>query len=80
MCVFVCADGEDYNSTNQTVTFEIEDLEKTVSVHILDNSALERVEQFLVSMTALPGLFPATVTNSPAVVSLTDNDGEALAS
>ena len=77
VCVVWCADGEDYNSVDQTVTFEVEDLEKSVSVLILDNSALERVELFLVSMTALPGLFPVAVTNSPAVVSLMDNDGEA---
>ena len=65
----------DYLGINQTVTVEVEEVEKEVQVQIVDNAAVERVEQFSVFLTPLPGLFPVAVLNSTAVVSIADNDG-----
>ena len=70
------ADIIDYISINQTVTFEVIDMEATVETLIIDNSAVEGVEQFSVMITAVPGLFPVAVQNSTAVVSISDNDGK----
>jgi hypothetical protein len=57
------------------VTFEAEDVEMEVQTLILDNLAVERVEEFSVFITPVPGLFPVAVENDMAVVSITDNDG-----
>ena len=73
--LFAYSDTDDYLGINQTVTFEVEDVGKEVQVQIVDNAAVERVEQFSVFMTPLPGLFPVAVLNSTAVISITDNDG-----
>lgn len=74
-CPHSILDGGDYVAINQTVTFEIEDVEKEIQTTILDNSAVERVEQFTVFLTPLVGVFPVAVQDSLAVVSITDNDG-----
>ena len=74
-CRHLYSDVGDYLGINQTVTFEVEEVEKEVQVQIVDNAAVERVEQFSVFLTPLPGLFPVAVLNSAAVVSITDNDG-----
>ena len=74
ICIII-SDVGDYLGINQTVTFEVEDVEKEVQVQIVDNAAVERVEQFSVFLTPLPGVFPVAVLNSTAVVSITDNDG-----
>lgn len=47
-----------------------------VQTLILDNSAVENVEDFSVFITAIPGLFPVAVKNSTASVSITDNDSK----
>ena len=46
-----------------------------VLVFILDNSALEELEQFTVKIEAIKGIFPVAVTNSTATVLMDDNDG-----
>ena len=46
-----------------------------VLVFILDNSALEELEQFTVKIEAIEGIFPVAVTNSTATVLIDDNDG-----
>ncbi len=68
-------DGVDYSGINQTITFQVTDLQHVVQVMILDNSAVERVEQFSVFIAAIPGLFPVAVQNNTAMVSISDNDG-----
>ena len=45
-------------------------------VFIVDNSALEEVEQFNVKIEAISGDFPVAVMNSTATVIVTDNDGD----
>ena len=44
-------------------------------IFILDNSALEEVEQFTVKIEAVSGDFPVAVMNSTTTVIVTDNDG-----
>lgn len=56
--------------------FHIEDKEQIVQVLILDNSAVENVEEFLVFITPISGLFPVSVLSSSASVSITDNDSK----
>ena len=46
-----------------------------VLVFILDNSALEELEQFIVKIEAIKGIIPVAVTNSTATVLVDDNDG-----
>ena len=67
---------DDYVSINETIQFEIEEREISVQVLILDNSELEDVEEFLVVLTPIVGIFPVAVQNNMAVVSITDNDGK----
>ena len=74
ICIII-SDMGDYLGINQTVTFEVEEVEKEVQVQIVDNAAVEHVEQFSVFLTPLPGVFPVAVLNSTAVVSIADNDG-----
>ena len=49
-----------------------------VQTLILDNSAVEDVEQFLVFISPVVGLFPVAVQDSTAVVTITDDDGRSL--
>ena len=44
-------------------------------IFIVDNSALEEVEQFSVKIEAILGDFPVAVMNSTVTVTVTDNDG-----
>ena len=46
-----------------------------VVIFIIDNSALEDVEQFIVEIEPIPGVFPIAVMDSVATVTITDNDG-----
>ncbi len=71
-----CIEGDDYAAVNETVTFQVDDLELTMSVLILDNVAVEDVEQYSFSITPIPGLFPVAVKNSTVNISITDNDSE----
>ncbi len=73
-----CIEGDDYVAIDETVTFQVDDLELTMSVLILDNVAVEDVEQFFFSISPIPGLFPVSVKNSTANISITDNDSECL--
>ena len=44
-------------------------------IFILDNSALEEVEQFTVKIEAVSGDFPVAIINSTTTIIVTDNDG-----
>ena len=60
------------------MTFQIRDREKAVQAMILDDAIVERIEQFSVIITPIPGLFPVAVQDSTAVVSIIDDDGELM--
>ena len=69
--------GEDYiEIDNDTITFQVDELRKTVSLILLDNDEVEDMEKLEVTITPVPGLFPVTVQNSTAMISISDNDGE----
>ena len=77
--IFTCfstSAGSDYESINETITFDVEDLQYEGTLIITDNDALENVEQMFLQIEALPGLFPLVVVDDTAVVTITDNDGE----
>ena len=46
-----------------------------VLIFITDNSALEDMEQFMVVIEPVLGVFPVAVMDSIATVTITDNDG-----
>ncbi len=46
-----------------------------VMILIIDNSALEDVEQFIVEIEPVPGVFPVAVMDDIATITITDNDG-----
>ena len=69
------ADGNDFVAVNDTITFGVEETEKEMLIFIVDNSALEEVEQFTVKIEAISGDFPVAVLNSTVTVTITDNDG-----
>lgn len=68
--------GDDYLEINDTITFEADELEKSVLLILVDNSAVEEVENLQVTITPIPGLFPVAVKNNTAVVVITDNDSK----
>ena len=73
---YTCStDGDDFVAVNNTITFGVEETEKEMLIFIVDNSALEEVEQFTVKIEAISGDFPVAVLNSTATVTITDNDG-----
>ena len=74
LCV-IYVDGLDYIAINRTITFEIDETEIVVRTLIMDNSALEDLENFSVFIAPIAGIFPVAVKNHTAVVSITD-DGE----
>lgn len=41
---------------------------------ILDNTAVEDLEQFSVFITPIPGIFPVAVKNSTTTITIRDND------
>ena len=45
---------------------------------VIDNRAVEDMEQFTASISPIPGLFPVAVKNSTATVTIIDNDGEEI--
>ena len=59
---------------NELITFDIDDLQQSVAIFILDNSIAEGVESFSVSISPIPGLFPVAVQNSTVTISIKDND------
>ena len=59
---------------NEVITFDIDDLQQNVAIFILDNSIVEGVEYFSVSISPIPGLFPVAIKNSTATISIKDND------
>ena len=68
------SDGDDYIAMNDVITFDIDDLQQSVVIFIVDNSIVEDVESFSVSISPIPGLFPVAVKNSTAIISIKDND------
>ena len=69
-------DGDDFIAINDTITFGAEEMEMETLIFIVDNSALEEVEQFTVKTEAVSGDFPVAVMNNTATVTITDNDGK----
>ena len=59
---------------NEEITFDIDDLQQSVVIFILDNSIVEGVEIFSVSISPIPGLFPVAVKNSMVTIFIKDND------
>ena len=68
------SDSDDYIALNEVITFDIDDLQQSVAIFILDNSIAEDVESFSVSISPIPGLFPVAVQNSTATIFIKDND------
>ena len=68
--------GSDYETINETITFDIEDLQYEGTLKITDNDALENVEQMFLQIEAVPGPFPLMVLDDTATVTIADNDGE----
>ena len=72
----ICStEGDDFVAVNDTITFGVEDIKMEMFIFILDNSALEEVEQFTVKIEAASGDFPVAVMNSTTTITVTDNDG-----
>ena len=76
--MYYFVDGLDYTAVNRTITFEIDETEIVVRTLIMDNSALEDLENFSVFIAPIAGIFPVAVKNGTAVVSITDDDGESF--
>ena len=68
-------DGRDFAGINDTLEFGVDVTQMEVVILIIDNSALEDVEQFIVEIEPIPGVFPIAVMDSVAAVTITDNDG-----
>ena len=67
----------DFAPVNKTVTFQIADEEIRVMTLIIDNDDLEPLEEFTVTITAEPDIFPiAVVENGTGTVHIRDNDCE----
>lgn len=65
--------GSDYTAVSQTVNFANGDsANKTVSITIIDDTAVEGTENFTVSLTNFMGATPGTTTS--ATVTINDND------
>ena len=71
-------DGRDYTAVNDTLEFGVDVTQMEVMIFITDNSALEDVEQFVVEIEPVSGVFPVAVMDSIATVTITDNDGKYL--
>lgn len=66
--------GSDYTSTSGTLTFGAAETQKTFTVTVLDDSAVEDTEQVaLVLSNAIGGTL--TNVNNPATLKITDDDG-----
>ena len=72
---FFFTDGRDFTAINDTLEFGVDVTQMEVIISITDNSALEDVEQFIVEIEPVPGVFPVAVMDSIATVTITDNDG-----
>ena len=70
-----CTDGRDFSAVNDTIEFAVDVTWMEVMIFITDNSALEDVEQFIVEIEAVPGVFPVAVMDSIATITIIDNDG-----
>jgi hypothetical protein len=64
--------GTDYTAVTQTVTFASGETNKTVSVSIVNDTAVEGTETFTVSLSAATGAVVGL--NTPYTVTITDDD------
>jgi hypothetical protein len=60
-CFIVYTDGQDFSAVNDTLEFGVDAIQMEVMIFIMDNSALEDVEQFTVEIEPVPGVFPVVV-------------------
>ena len=68
--------GEDFlGFPDDSIIFEVEELEKTLLLEILDDDLVENVEELTVSITPVAGNIPVAVTHSTTTISIIDNDG-----
>lgn len=71
---YVTAGGDDYTSIERLVTFEIEDEEITIPILIIGDDAVEPPEEFTVTITTMPEVFPvAVIENGTATVPFIDS-------
>ena len=70
----MCEAREDYVAINDTITFEVDELLKSVFLIIVDDNAVEDVENLQVSVTPVLGQFPVAVQNNTATIIIADND------
>ena len=72
----VFADGQDFIGVNDTLEFGGDVTQMEFMIFVIDNSALEDVEQFSVEIEPVPGDFPVVVIDNIASITITDNDGK----
>jgi hypothetical protein len=74
-CFVIYTDVQDFSAVNETVEFGVDVTQMEVIIFIADNSALEDVEQFIVEIEPVPGVFPVAVMDNIATITIIDNDG-----
>ena len=69
----ILTENEDYEATNVVVTFEPGERNKNVNIPILDDTALEDMEMFVVTLTSTAPNVIIDTNSSTADVFITDN-------
>lgn len=65
------AAGSDYQAASGSVTFGPAEIQKMISVNVLDDALVENPENFFVNLTGASG---ASVSGSPATITIADDD------
>ena len=73
----ILTDPDDYTELTQELTFDSDNTRRIVPVRIVNDNALESIEQFFSTLTVDGSLYPG-VTLNPAManINITDNDGK----
>jgi len=73
---FYCEATEDFIAINENITFEDYELQKMLFLVVVDNNAVESLEDLRVFITPVVGQYPVAVQNSTATIMITDNDSK----
>ena len=70
------AEDSDYEVGSHTLTLTPDTSEACVAVFVMDDKAVERSEDLMISLSQLEGEHRVQIPKAPAIVSIQDNDGQ----
>ena len=79
-CFLPLLDGTDYTGVSQSVTFQPGEVEKFISVKIVDDDVSENSESFTVTLTTDDNTINIPIRTSSAGVTIEDQDRKCVSS